>query len=39
MVDLSQPTTLEKIIRREDPMQWNFSDLNELWSGLPHLGK
>jgi putative nucleotidyltransferase with HDIG domain len=39
MVDLSQPTTLEKIIRREDPMQWNFSDLNELWSGLPSLGK
>ncbi|MDR3370382.1 HD-GYP domain-containing protein [Rhodoferax sp.] len=39
MVDLSQPTTLEKIICREDPAMWNFPDLNELWSGLPNLGK
>jgi len=39
MVDLSTPSTLEKIVSREDPAQWNFSDLNELWSGLPHLGK
>lgn len=39
MVDLSQPSTLEKITSREDPTQWNFPDLNELWSGLPHLGK
>jgi len=39
MVDLSQPSTLEKIISREDPMQWNFPDLNELWSGLLHLGR
>ncbi len=39
MVDLSQPTTLEKIIGREDPDVWNFPDLNELWSGLPNLGK
>lgn len=39
MVDLSQPSTLEKIISREDPAQWNFPDLNELWSGLPNLGK
>ena len=39
MVDLSQHSTLEKIISREDPTQWNFPDLNELWSGLPHLGR
>lgn len=39
MVDLSQPSTFEKIINREDPVQWNFADLNELWSGLPNLGK
>ena len=39
MVDLSAPSTLEKIISREDPAQWNFSDLNELWSGLANLGK
>ncbi len=38
MVDLSQPTTPEKIISREDPALWNFPDLNELWSGMPHLG-
>jgi putative nucleotidyltransferase with HDIG domain len=39
MVDLSQPNTLEKILSREDPTQWNFPDLNELWSGLPNLGR
>ncbi len=39
MVDLSTPSTLEKILSREDPAQWNFPDLNELWSGLPNLGK
>jgi HD-GYP domain-containing protein (c-di-GMP phosphodiesterase class II) len=28
----------EKIVAREDPDQWRFSDLNELWSGFatPH---
>ena len=39
VVDLSQPASLEKIISREDPAQWNFPDLNELWSGLPNLGR
>jgi len=38
MVDLSQPSTLEKIVSREDPAQWSFSGLNALWSGLPNLG-
>jgi len=37
MVDLSQPSTIEKILCREDPAQWNFLDLNELWSGISHL--
>jgi putative nucleotidyltransferase with HDIG domain len=37
MVDLSQPSTLEKIIGREDPAVWNFPDLNEMWSGIPKL--
>ncbi len=32
LVDLSQPTTSEKIVSREDPAKWKFSDLNELWS-------
>ncbi len=39
MVDLSTPSALEKIISREDPAQWNFPDINELWSGLPNLGR
>ncbi len=32
IVDLSQATTSEKIVSREDPAKWKFSDLNELWS-------
>ena len=39
LVDLSQPSTLEKIVGREDPAKWNFPDLNELWSGLPNYCK
>jgi putative nucleotidyltransferase with HDIG domain len=38
LIDLSRPKVVEKISHREDPDTWNFSDLNELWSGLP-LGK
>jgi putative nucleotidyltransferase with HDIG domain len=38
LIDLSRPKMVEKIYQREDPDKWNFSDLNELWSGLP-LGK
>ena len=34
MIDLSQPSTREHIVSREDPVKWNFKDLNELWSGL-----
>ena len=34
MIDLSQPSTREHILSREDPVKWNFKDLNELWSGL-----
>jgi len=33
IVDLSRPKCPEKIAGREDPAQWNFADLNELWSG------
>jgi len=34
LVDLSYAGTTEKIVSREDPTKWRFSDLNELWSGL-----
>jgi putative nucleotidyltransferase with HDIG domain len=34
IVDLSLPGVTEKIANREDPAKWNFSDLNELWSGI-----
>jgi putative nucleotidyltransferase with HDIG domain len=33
IVDLSRPGCPEKIASREDPANWNFPDLNELWSG------
>lgn len=33
IIDLSAPTATEKILSREDPAKWRFSDLNELWSG------
>lgn len=35
VIDLSRSDTAEKIVSRENPAQWNFPDLNELWSGLP----
>ena len=35
VIDLSRSDNSEKIISRENPAQWNFPDLNELWSGLP----
>lgn len=34
VIDLSRPDSIEKIAGREDPAKWNFSDLNELWSGI-----
>jgi HD-GYP domain-containing protein (c-di-GMP phosphodiesterase class II) len=34
VIDLSQQGAVEKIVSREDPAKWRFSDLNELWSGL-----
>ena len=33
VIDLSQPSSNEKIVSREDPAKWKFADLNELWSG------
>lgn len=34
IIDLSAANCLEKIAGREDPANWNFPDLNELWSGI-----
>lgn len=34
VIDLSRPGTTDKIMSREDPAKWKFSDLNELWSGI-----
>ena len=34
MLDLSRPDTQDRIVNREDPVEWNFPDLNELWSGI-----
>jgi HD-GYP domain-containing protein (c-di-GMP phosphodiesterase class II) len=33
ILDLSKSDSNEKIVNREDPDKWRFSDLNELWSG------
>ena len=35
ILDLARPGCAEKIAAREDPENWKFPDLNELWSGLP----
>jgi len=35
LVDLSAPLCREIICARENPDDWSFPDLNELWSGLP----
>lgn len=34
VIDLSRPGSTDKIMSREDPAKWKFSDLNELWSGI-----
>jgi len=34
IIDLSRPGVTERIVGREDPAKWRFSDLNELWSGI-----
>lgn len=33
VIDLARAGGTEKIVSREDPAKWRFSDLNELWSG------
>jgi putative nucleotidyltransferase with HDIG domain len=34
IVDLSTSAGTDKIVAHEDPAQWNFPDLNELWGGV-----
>lgn len=34
VIDLAQQDPAEKIVARENPGKWNFTDLSELWSGL-----
>ena len=36
IIDLSRQGVTEKIVSREDPANWRFNDLNELWSGQTH---
>ncbi len=32
--DLSKPTCKDKIVSHENPVKWNISDVQELWSGM-----
>lgn len=34
VIDLAKPANVDKIIARENPENWNFPFLNQLWSGL-----
>lgn len=36
ILDLGAPGCTDSIARREDPDQWNFPDLNDMWTGFPH---
>lgn len=39
LLDLSSSGTTIKILQREDPAQWRIPNLDELWSGVPGLGR
>lgn len=39
LLDLSSSGTTIKILQREDPAQWKIPNLDELWSGVPGLGR
>ncbi|WP_425974099.1 HD-GYP domain-containing protein [Tepidimonas sp. HKU78] len=38
-IDLSAPGCRITIVQREDPAQWKIPDLDEIWSGIPGLGR
>ncbi len=35
LIDLSKPSTKDKIVSHEDPKIWDIPDMLQLWSGLP----
>ncbi len=39
LLDLSSGAVGDRIAAREDPANWSFPDINELWSGLPDLNR
>ena len=39
LLDLSAPGALDKIVAREEPKDWNFPDLNEMWCGQVGIGR
>ena len=38
-VNLSAPGCTVQVVQREDPAQWKIPDLDEIWSGIPGLGR
>ncbi|MCX7662842.1 MAG: HD-GYP domain-containing protein [Tepidimonas fonticaldi] len=38
-IDLSAPGCTVQVVQREDPAQWKIPDLDEIWSGIPGLGR
>ncbi|MBN4688611.1 hypothetical protein H4F37_24495, partial [Escherichia coli] len=38
-IDLAAPGCKVTIEQREDPAQWRIPDLDEIWSGIPGLGR
>ncbi|MFN3611056.1 HD-GYP domain-containing protein [Tepidimonas sp.] len=38
-IDLSAPGCAVQVVQREDPAQWKIPDLDEIWSGIPGLGR
>lgn len=39
LLDLSRSDATDRIVDQESPANWDFADLDELWSGLPDLGR
>ena len=35
ILDLSKPTSKDKIVSHEDPLKWGIRDIQELWSDMP----
>lgn len=39
LLDLGRSDATDRIVDQESPANWEFSDLDELWSGIPDLGR